>query len=281
MNLSSKILSYIEITRPLNVVITFIVVVVAILISQTEPTEFHILLFASIAAAFVTAAGNIINDIFDIDTDRISHQDRILVLGKISKKEAWTELILLNSISIIISVWLSVKLMVIVLCTIILLYIYSSTLKKLPLIGNITIAFLTGLAFIYGGFAASNPMAAIIPAGFAFLVNLIREVVKDIQDIEGDLKINYNTLPIKVGVDKSKQLIFLVTSVLIIFTLYPFLSQNYKIEYFLIVMIIVNPLLILCLKFLLDDKMENKLSVISNVLKLNMVLGLIAIYLGK
>ena len=66
------------------------------------------------------------------------------------------------------------------------------------------IALLTGLAFIYGGFAVGNPVAAIVPAVFAFLINLIREIVKDIQDIEGDTKAGVITFPIKFGFKKSK-----------------------------------------------------------------------------
>jgi len=281
MNLTFKIFSYIKITRPINVAITFFVVVVAILISQTESTDFYVILFASIAAALVTATGNIVNDIFDIDTDRISHQDRVLVSGKISKTEAWTEYILLNSISFIISASLSVKLMVIILTAIFVLYIYSSTLKRLPLIGNLTIAFLTGLAFIYGGFTAGNPMSAIVPAVFAFLINLIREIVKDMQDIEGDKTSGVITFPIKFGFQKSKILILIITFSLILYTIYPFIIELYKIEYFMIVMLFVNPLLILCLKLLFDDKKENSISVVSIALKLNMVFGLIAIYLGR
>ena len=281
MNLTFKIFSYIKITRPINVAITFFVVVVAILISQTESTDFYVILFASIAAALVTATGNIVNDIFDIDTDRISHQDRVLVSGKISKTEAWTEYILLNSISFVISASLSVKLMVIILTAIFVLYIYSSTLKRLPLIGNLTIAFLTGLAFIYGGFTAGNPMSAIVPAVFAFLINLIREIVKDMQDIEGDKTSGVITFPIKFGFQKSKILILIITFSLILYTIYPFIIELYKIEYFMIVMLFVNPLLILCLKLLFDDKKENSISVVSIALKLNMVFGLIAIYLGR
>ena len=281
MSLSKQIIAYIKITRPLNVVITFFVVVVAILISQKEQTDFYVILLASITAALVAAAGNIVNDIFDIETDKISHQDRVLVLGKISKTEAWTEYILLNSISIVISVSLAVKLMVVVLGTIILLYIYSAALKKLPLIGNLTIAFLTGLTFIYGGYAAGNPVAAIVPAVFGFLINLIREIVKDILDIEGDNKLNYRTLPIKFGIDKSKKLIILITLILIVFTVYPFLTEIYHIEYFIIVMVFVNPLLILCLKLLFNRKKATGITVVSNLLKLTMVLGLVAIYFGK
>jgi 4-hydroxybenzoate polyprenyltransferase len=158
---------------------------------------------------------------------------------------------------------------------------YSAYLKTRPLVGNIAIALLTALAFIYGGYVTGNPAAAIIPAGFAFLINLIREIVKDIQDVEGDKKAGVSTFPIKYGFQKSKILIVISTIILILYTLYPFIAQLYKIEYFVVVMVFVNPLLILSLKILFDSKKENNLCVVSNMLKLNMVLGLVAIYLGK
>ena len=129
-----------------------------------------------------------------------------------------------------------------------------TTLKKITSDWKLTIAFLTGLTFIYGGYAAGNPLAAIVPAVFGFLINLIREIVKDIQDIEGDSKLNYRTLPIKFGIEKSKKLIIFITYYSNSFTFYPFLQKLYNIEYFIIVMIIVNPILILSLKFLFDKK---------------------------
>jgi 4-hydroxybenzoate polyprenyltransferase len=281
MNLSKKIFGYIKITRPLNVLITFLVVIVAILIAEKEQTELIVLILAPLAAALTAAAGNIVNDIYDIETDRISHPNRILVLGSLSIKEAWIEYWILNVVSVFIAIYLSPTLLMIVLLTIFLLYIYSAFLKRLPLIGNIIIALITGLAFIYGGYAVGNPEAAIIPAVFAFLINLIREIVKDIQDIEGDLKLNFKTFPIRLGIEASKHIIVLITIVLILFTLYPFIQQIYKIEYFILVMVFVNPVLVMCIKILLDKHRQTNLKMISRLLKLNMIVGLIAIYIGK
>jgi len=281
MSLSNKIFAYIKITRPLNVIITFCVVVVAILISQTSQTNLNLIFFSSIAAALVAASGNIINDIYDIESDIISHPKRVLVLGTITNQEAWYFYVALNLTSTIIAASLSTILLAIVLLTILMLFFYSSYLKGLPLLGNIIIALTTGLAFIYGGLAANNPVAAIVPAVFAFLINLIREIVKDMEDVEGDTKAGVITFPIKFGFQKSKILILFITISLILFTLYPFIAKLYKIEYFIVVMVFVNPLLILCLKFLFDTKIENSLSVVSNIIKLNMVFGLIAIYLGR
>jgi 4-hydroxybenzoate polyprenyltransferase len=281
MNLSKQIFAYIKITRPLNVLITFLVLIVAILISQKENTSILLVLLSSLAAAFTAGAGNIINDIYDIETDKIAHPKRVLVLGEITKDQALYLYFILNIIAMMMIIYLSLILLVIVFVTIFLLFIYSAYLKRLPLIGNLMIALLTGLAFIYGGFAANNPSGAIVPAVFAFLINMNREMVKDIQDIKGDSILNYKTFPIKYGIDKSKQLIIIITFILLAFTFYPFFTQLYKIEYFIVAMIFVNPLLIFCLKILYDRSKSNSLAVVSNLLKLNMVLGLIAIYIGR
>ena len=281
MNPAKKIFAYIKITRPINVIITFLVVIVAILISEKVKTELIVVVLASLAAALTAAAGNIINDIFDIETDRVSHPERVLVLGSLSKKEAWFEYVFINLIAAFITVSLSQILFVFVLLTAFILFFYSYRLKRFPLVGNISIALVTGLAFIYGGFAVDNPIAAVIPAIFAFLINLIREIVKDVQDIEGDSKLKYQTFPIRFGIDASKRLVILISFLLMLFTFYPFITQHYKIEYFIVVMLIVNPVLVLCLKYLFDKSKENNLDIVSNLLKLNMVVGLLAIYLGK
>lgn len=281
MNPSKKIFSYIKITRPINVLITFIVVVVAILISAQHQIELSKIILVSLSAALIAAAGNIVNDIYDIETDKVSHPNRVLAQGLLSKKEAVFLYNFFNVIAIILASRISDYLIVIVLFTIILLYVYSAYLKKLPLVGNIVIAFITGLAFIYGGFAADNPNGAIVPAVFAFLINLIREIVKDIQDIEGDSKLSFKTFPILYGIKKSKKIILFFTILLTGFTFYPFITQLYKIEYFLIVMIFVNPLLLLSLKILFDMKKENRYKIVSNILKINMILGLIAIWFGR
>ncbi len=280
MNLSKKINAFIKITRPVNVVITFLVVVVAILISQENNIEFYKIIFPSIVVALVAAAGNIINDINDVETDKISHPERVLVLESLSKKEAIYFYNFLNILAIIIASRLSDILLLIVFGSIIILYFYSYSLKKFPLLGNVTVASLTGLTFIYGGFVTGNPIAAIAPAVFAFLINLVREIVKDIQDIEGDSIIGYKTFPIKYGIQKSKFLILVITVSLILYTVYPFITKLYKIEYFLIVMLIVNPVLILSIK-LLYDKEKNRFKIISNLLKVDMIFGLLAIYLGR
>lgn len=280
MNFSKKIFAYIKITRPTNVIITFLVVVVAILISEKGKTELATILLASLSASLIAASGNIINDIYDIDADRISHPKRVLVLGNLQKKEAWFGYLFFNFTSVFLAAYLSPVLLFIVIIAAVLLFIYSLYLKRLPLIGNIIIAFITSLAFIYGGIATNNPQAAIIPAAFAFLINLMREIVKDMQDFSGDSKLNLNTFPIKYGFDKSKNLILIIAIILMVSTFYPFIIKFYKIEYFILVMIFVNPIIVYSLK-LLYKKSDDGISTVSGLLKFNMIIGLLAIYFGK
>jgi len=235
---------------------------------------------AALAASLVMASGNIINDVFDIEIDRINRPSRPLPSGLIKINFALFFYFILVLISLALSLLISQSAFTIVLISHLILFLYSKYLKKVPLIGNITVAFLTGLVFIFGGVAVGNPSAAIIPASFAFLINLMREIIKDMEDVEGDRKADVITFPIKFGFQKSKLLILVITIFLVLFTLYPFLTKLYKIEFFIVVMILVNTILVYSLKLLFENHSSKNLNKISNLLKLNMVFGLIAIYFG-
>lgn len=276
----NKFISIIKISRPTNVLITIGVVVVAILISQNQEIKSEIYFLASLAAALTTAAGNIINDIFDIETDKISHPNRVLVTGALTQNEAWYVYLFFNLCAMLTAAILPSQVLLIVIISLLLLYTYSAYLKKIVLIGNITVAGLTGLAFIYGGIVANNLKASIIPAVFAFLINLIREIIKDMEDIEGDYKQQIITFPIRFGISKTKYLASGLMILLMVFTFYPFILSIYKIEYFLVIMLVVNPILVLIIK-LLFKKSDNNYNLISRLLKINMVIGLIAILAGN
>jgi len=278
--LTEKFTAIIKLIRPVNFLITFISVIVAAVICLPDKSPVVNVFIAAIAASLVMASGNIINDIFDLEIDKINRPERPLPSGKISNKEALVLYFIFLLLSFIFSWFINLPAFLIVVVSTLILYLYSKYIKRIPLVGNIIVAFLTGLVFIYGGFVVDNPKAAIVPALFAFLINLIREVVKDMEDINGDRMIGVITLPIKFGFQKSRVLILVITIFLVLFTLYPFLIQFYKIEYILIVMIIVNPILVYSLKLLFKNQSVGSLSKISNLLKLDMVFGLIAIYFG-
>lgn len=277
----SIIKAYIFITRPVNVILTFFVVIVGAFISVIGDYSFYKILLAALSAALTAGAGNIINDIYDKEADKINHPERPLAKGIISTNNAWIEYFILTLLAVAASSFINQTALAIVLLTLVLLYLYSARLKKIPLLGNITVAYLTGLAFIFGGIAVNNVRSALIPAVFAFFINLIRELIKDMDDIEGDTKVELQTFPKNFGIKATILLITFVTIFLIASTFYPFIKDIYNIEFFVLAMLVINPILVYFLKLLYEKDATKNLNKLSKMLKLNMLIGLLAIFLGK
>jgi geranylgeranylglycerol-phosphate geranylgeranyltransferase len=280
MQFSKKFYAYIQITRPVNSLITFCVIIVASVISIENSYSSAKIILAGFSGALTAAGGNIINDYFDISIDKINKPQRVLPAGRLSLKEALIFYSVLSIAALIVSSFININAFIIVFSALIFLFFYSYQVKKIPLLGNIIVSFLTGLTFIFGGIAVNNIQAAVIPAVFALLINFVREIIKDMEDIEGDSNRGIITYPLFYGFKKAKIIVVIVTAVLIILTLFPFIINFYAIEYFLIIMIFVNPLLIYILKSLFDDDSVKNLNRLSNLLKLNMIFGLIAIFFG-
>ena len=277
----STLKSFIQIIRPVNFAITFLSVIVAAAICIDGEYQVYKIILAAFSASLTLSAGNIINDIKDIAIDKVNHPERPLITGKITASQAKAEYVSLTFIALLLSFIINLPAFVIALSATVLLLQYSYYFKMVPILGNLIVSILTGMVFIYGGVVVNNPLAAIIPAIFAFLINLIREIVKDMQDVEGDLKQGVITFPGKFGFNSSKLLVVELTAILFLVTLYPFITRLYKIEFIILTMAIVNPLLIYNLKILFKDHSSSKLNKISTILKLNMFIGLIAILLGK
>lgn len=275
-----KLFVYIKIIRPVNVLITIFTVFVAGFIARHGNSIPVALVIASITGGLVCAAGNVINDIYDKEIDKINRPSRPLPSGRISITEAWRLYSVFNLLALVLSLFINTASFVIVIVTIGVLFLYSKKLKRIIIAGNITVASLTGLAFIFGGAAVGNFSNSLIPAVFALLINLIREIVKDMEDVEGDYANKVVTFSKKYGTPTAAKLILMLTMLLIAATIIPFIIRYYKIEYFISVMIAVNVLLIYFLKLILKNQSKTNLRKASLILKLNMLFGLFSIYLG-
>ena len=270
----------ISIIRPLNCLITFSTIVVACLICA-DSVHYSLFLVAGFTGTLVNASGNIINDYFDISIDKINRPNRPLPSGIISSTKA-LELYIYFTFSALALTYYNLGLSAfnIVVITSVMLFIYSKNLKGIPLVGNIIVAFSTGLAFLFGSVVVGNIYCGIIPAVFAFLISFMREIVKDIEDIEGDKAIGISTYPIIYGVDNSVRLISVVGVILIIATTIPALFKIYNWYYFIFVSLFVNGILVFVIHQLKLNTSKTKLRMISNLLKLGMVFGVIAIFIG-
>lgn len=237
--------------------------------------------YAALAATFVTAGGNIINDIYDIEIDKINRPKRILPQNKLTKGEALAAYFGFNAAAIVLASFVNMYTLVIVILSGGFVFSYSAIIKKIPLLGNITVAFMTGLVFIYGAVSVGDWIYGVIPALFAFTINLVREIIKDLEDIEGDRAQGIITFPQKYGIKNSIYLSISLTGLLIILTTLPFILHLYRIEYFIIVMITVNVLLVSFLKDMHNENVFPFLRKSSLKLKAAMIFGLLAIYMGK
>jgi len=275
-----KTVAIIEISRPINFVITFISIIVAGLVSSSKEILTHPIFYAGIAGAFAGAAGNIVNDYYDIRIDRLNRPNRVLPSERLSKREALFVYMIFVLLSFNFALRINIPSFFLVVFSSLLIFFYSFKFKRIPLFGNFIVAFMTGLAFIFGGIAVDNFYGCIIPFGFAFLINFIREIVKDMEDVEGDEKEKIITFPIKFGFPLSIKVVLFSTIALILFTFIPFLFQIYKIEFFIIAMILINPALLYMLKSLYSDSSKKNLSRLSILIKVIMLIGLVAIFLG-
>ncbi|HRI48237.1 MAG TPA: geranylgeranylglycerol-phosphate geranylgeranyltransferase, partial [Ignavibacteriaceae bacterium] len=237
-------------------------------------------IIAATAGMLTGAAGNVINDFFDVEIDKINRPDRMIASGKISKTSALKFYLMLIVTALILSLILNVEAFIVVAVASIFIFFYSSKWKRLPLIGNVVVSSVTGFAFIYGGIVVGNILPTIFPALFAFMTTLIREIVKDIQDIEGDKARELKTFPISYGEKKSIKLINILTLILILMTTFPFFLSLYKIEFLVFVMMIVNPLLVRTVKMLSVAKTSNDFYKVSSLIKIVMILGIIGIIIG-
>ncbi len=277
----NKFSAIVEISRPVNVVITFITIVLAGIICSVPKSLNENIWLAAVSGMFVIAAGNIINDYFDAEIDRINKPERVLPAGKLSPNSALLLYVLFSIIALLLSAEINLSAFLIVVFACLMLFLYSYKLKKIILMGNLTVAFFTGLAFIFGGVAVGNWQAGIFPALFAFFVNLIREIVKDAEDVKGDKMAGVITLPQKYKTEKVIFILITLTVLLIVLTTFPFFLKIYNIEYFIIVMIVVNVLFVYFIREIKNNFSMQNLKRMSSLLKLNMILGLISIFIGS
>jgi geranylgeranylglycerol-phosphate geranylgeranyltransferase len=167
---------------------------------QLTGLEYLYLLLAAASTGLVTAGGNALNDLLDQEGDRANHPDRPLVTGEIGVAAARKFVVGAFTVGVVVVLpvmveapWVGV-LLALALAS---LLSYEFRFKAVGLLGNLEVAFLTGLVFLYGAASVGpvGPVAAL--AGMAFLATLSREVIKDMEDMTGD--VGRSTLPRRYG----------------------------------------------------------------------------------
>ena len=280
-----KMNPYIEILRPGNAIMSAIVIILVAIIDRT----FNIPLILAMLAVFLeTAAGNVINDYFDYNIDLVNKPERPIPSGKISLKSGRNYAYLLFalgticgfSISYMTDNWIP---FLIVLLADVVLYLYAFKLKSTPLLGNLAVGFMTGFEFLFGGFTINNPSIILTSAYlgfFAFVMTTARELVKDIEDIEGDKAAGARTFPILYG----ERITSILAIILIIIdcALCPLLYYIHIFGFYYLVIIAIAVLLFLYSAILIIKNQERETAAkVSKYLKIGMLIAFVAFIFGS
>jgi len=180
------------------------------LINRELLFDWKLLILAS-STAIIAGAGYIINDYYDIKIDLINKPDRVVIGKSITRRYALFFHSILSIVGIFLGFMLGWKIGVIHFLSVFLLWWYSNSLKRQPFIGNFVVAWLTSISIVLVNilYGLNNPLV-VIYALFAFFMTLIREIVKDMEDLKGDNTFGCKTLPIVWGIRKTKWIIYVL-----------------------------------------------------------------------
>ncbi|MDX2362756.1 MAG: geranylgeranylglycerol-phosphate geranylgeranyltransferase [Crocinitomicaceae bacterium] len=264
-------------------------------------------LLLTISTVMIAAAGNIINDYFDLRADRINKPNKLIIGKHIKRRWAILSHWIINFIAFCIALHLSWEMdtfayLFIHFASINLLWFYSVYLKRKFFIGNFLIAALTaavpllvGLYFhqVYDLMEPSTTAITYFPfnqysgdhfilwvsfglAAFAFVLNLAREIVKDMEDVEGDILLKSKSLPITIGYQKSKWIAAIILSGTIVGCLVVWYFFEH-IELITMIPIVLSALLVVvCYFLLIKAETKRQYRTINHLIKLSMVAGLIS-----
>ncbi|MCM8569926.1 geranylgeranylglycerol-phosphate geranylgeranyltransferase [Gramella jeungdoensis] len=250
-----------------------------------------------LAVICVAASGYIINDIFDLKADLKNKPNRTLINNKISEKVAYRLFFILNIIGVGLGFYLSNTIgrpgfSAFFIFGSAILYLYNSQFQQTILVGNILVSIIVGLVPI--GVGLYDLLPAITDQNqqtqsvifsilidysiFAFLINFLREIVKDQEDIDGDYNAGYKTLPIVLGKKRTNKILFAIALIplgFLVFYIYKYLFENIQAVIYTL-LLLVAPLLFFLINIWTAEK-KKEYSRLSLVLKAVLFFGLISI----
>jgi 4-hydroxybenzoate polyprenyltransferase len=307
-------MAYLKIIRPLNLLIIlltqvlfrfFVVETYFKLSPVNSGLNYAELLILLLSTLFIAAGGYVINDLFDSKTDKVNKPESVIAGVIISRKALKFYYAVLTLAGMVLGIILSLRveffsLGLIFPAVAIMLWLYSSEYQKTVLLGNLMIAFMSGLVIIilwlfeffalraqpllYAEAAQTLSNLGIIAgayAVFAFLMTLIREILKDIEDMEGDGMSKYGTLPLVSGIPAAKKITYTITILTIgLLALFQFLLFRTGLPMvFWYLMVAVQPLLMFLLYYTIQAKVREDFRFVSNISKIIMVAGILSMQL--
>ncbi len=238
----------------------------------------------AIATFLAAAGGYILNDLFDVEIDRLVKPWRPLASG-FNRRVAWMLLIVFWSVGLLVAIFDSLILTIFYLSWVGMLTAYTSAIKGMGVVGNLVSSSVSASGLLLGGFLAGHPQTTLIPFVLAFLLHMMREIIKSIADYRGDSKFDVRTVAVRWGVARCVGLVIAIGIMLMVLGIVPFAINQFGIFYLVVVVVGVYPLLFLAVVRLWQSKqsveIEKSAMTASMLLKWAMPMGLVAFIAGR
>ncbi len=271
--------SFLRLTRAWNLlIIVFAQYFTAFFLAQADVFRDLPLFLLSLSTVLIAAGGYVINDYYDVKIDYVNNPDRVVVGKTIHRRFAILLHVALSVLGVFVGLFVSWKLAVVNVFSVSVLWFYSNLLKRLPFIGNFTVALLTGasiavILLLYD----TNTFLILIYALFSFFMTLVREIIKDMEDLKGDNTYGCKTLPIVWGIRKTKITLYLL--ILVFSGTVLVINQLYlRLEVIYFVMLLFVPLAWLTARLVRADTKKDY-GWLSSFCKVIMLLGILSMTL--
>ena len=275
---ASRAAALVELLRPVNGLMAAAAVLVGAFVSRS-PTHWGPA-FAGAAAAFLAAgAANALNDRLDVATDSINRPGRPIPSGRLTTRAAGWAAFVCGLAALALAVAVAPRAVALVFVWLVLMALYSSALKGVPLAGNVVVSLVASTPFLMGGFTQGSYRLSLVPCALAFLVHLAREIVKDVEDAAGDEAAGVRTLAVRRGAAMSFAVARGVVVILMGLAALPFGYGIYGWGYAAVV-VVIDVVLVRLLLSMTTNSEAAGLRRSSATLKLVMALGLVAFVVG-
>lgn len=184
----------------------------------------NILLFGFGAVFFISASALILNDLFDIESDRINAPERPLPSGRVSPAGVVILFGIVSIFGFVLSYLISITVLLLVVVLWIVALLYNWKLKRSGIAGNLMVSFSVGATFIYGSVSVGVPFDVLVWlfAILAALINLGEEIAADVIDMHGDKKMDSKSIPIQYGAEKAVNICTIIFGTAILISIVPF-----------------------------------------------------------
>jgi geranylgeranylglycerol-phosphate geranylgeranyltransferase len=234
----------------------------------------------AVSVFFTAAFGYAINDYYDVAADRITRPSRPIPSGALSCGAVLAIALSCAVLALVSASFLPRTPALFVVAAAFLVWLYSFRVKRAGIAGNVLVGFLGASTLLFGGLCAGDVRPAIFPALLAFLANLPREILKDVQDLEGDVMMGGQTLARLSGRRAAVRIASVFMLILVTVSLAPSAVRQYN-RLYLIIVLFIDALVALMAFSLWYSASQRKVTVSVRLMKSAMYLGLLAIGLGS